>query len=85
MSAHCVIITRLVGTDASPAILAHSIHPTEEFCQNTIKPLAPNKKLTYFSTRLVVVFVQSIEARYYVEIEDIVRAAPLKQQSLHSR
>ena len=64
MSAHCVIITRLVGT---------------------IKPLAPNKKLTYFSTRLVVVFVQSIEARYYVEIEDIVRAAPLKQQSLHSR
>ena len=33
-------------------------------------------KLKYFSSRFAVVFAQSIEARCYVENEDVVGAAP---------
>ena len=45
----------------------------------TVKPLiygAPNSKLKCYSSRLAVVFAQTIEARCLVENEDMVEAAP---------
>ena len=73
-------LTDAVGTDGIRGLAF--AYPTNPWCyfKTTVKSLiqdGPNHRLKWFSSRLAVAFAQFIEARCWVNNEDVVWAAPI--------